>query len=43
MELLGRLYERFNARNMEGMLATMYRDIMWANDTEGGYVVGQAA
>jgi hypothetical protein len=36
MELLGYLYERFNAREMEGPLATMYRDVMWANGMEVG-------
>ena len=40
IELLGRLYERFNARDMTAVLATMHRDVLWANGMEGGYVRG---
>lgn len=32
-ELLKRLYERFNARDMD-------RDVVWANGLEGGHVYG---
>ena len=39
-ELLERLYDRFNARDMEAALATMYTDVMWANGLEGGHVRG---
>ena len=39
-DLLKRLYEHFNARDMEAALATMHRDVMWANGLEGGYVYG---
>jgi hypothetical protein len=39
-ELLEHLYERFNARDMESVLTTMHRDVMWANGMEGGHVVG---
>ncbi len=39
-ELLGRLYDRFNARDMEAVLATMHRDVVWANGMEGGHVRG---
>ena len=39
-ELLVRLYDRFNARDMEAVLATMHRDVVWANGLEGGYVYG---
>jgi hypothetical protein len=38
--LLGRLYDHFNARDMEAALATMRRDVVWANGIEGGYVHG---
>jgi SnoaL-like domain len=30
----------FNARDMEAALATMYRDVVWANGLEGGHVYG---
>ena len=39
-ELLEHLYDRFNARDMEAVLATMHRDVVWANGLEGGYVHG---
>lgn len=39
-ELLERLYDRFNTRDMEAVLATMHRDVMWANGLEGGHVHG---
>lgn len=40
-ELLKRLYDRFNARDMEALLATMHSDVIWANGMEGGHVRGQ--
>lgn len=40
MELLEHLYGRFNARDMEAVLAGMHRDVVWANGLEGGYVYG---
>jgi ketosteroid isomerase-like protein len=40
-ELLEHLYDRFNARDMEAVLATMHPDVMWANGMEGGHVHGQ--
>ena len=39
-ELLERLYDRFNARDIEAALATMHPDVMWANGLEGGHVHG---
>jgi hypothetical protein len=39
-ELLEHLYDRFNARDMEAVLATMHRDVIWANGLEGGHVYG---
>jgi ketosteroid isomerase-like protein len=39
-EILARLYERFNARDMEAVLTTMHRDVAWANGMEGGHVHG---
>jgi hypothetical protein len=38
---LSRIYERFNARDMETVLAAMHDDVLWANGMEGGYVQGQ--
>ncbi len=37
-ELLERLYDRFNARDMEAVLAAMHKDVMWANGMDGGHV-----
>lgn len=39
-ELLKHLYDRFNARDMEAVLATMHQDVIWANGLEGGHVYG---
>ncbi len=39
-ELLEHLYDRFNARDMEAVLAIMHRDVVWANGLEGGHVYG---
>lgn len=39
-EILERLYDRFNARDMEAALAAMHRDVVWANGMEGGHVHG---
>lgn len=39
-ELLEHLYDRFNARDIEAALATMHRDVVWANGMEGGHVYG---
>lgn len=41
IELLKRLYERFNARDMEALLAAMHEDVVWANGMEGGHVHGR--
>jgi hypothetical protein len=41
VELLRRVYERFNARDMETVLAAMHEDVTWANGMEGGYVHGR--
>ena len=41
-ELLMHLYDRFNARDMEALLATMHQDVVWANGLEGGHVYGHA-
>lgn len=41
VELLERLYDRFNARDMDALLATMHEDVAWANGMEGGHVYGR--
>jgi len=41
-ELLTKLYKCFNARNVDGALATLHPDVAWDNDLEGGYVHGHA-
>lgn len=40
---LKHLYERFNARDVEAVLAAMQPDVQWANSTEGGHLVGHDA
>ena len=41
VELLKRVYNRFNARDMETVLAALHQDVIWANGMEGGYVHGR--
>ena len=41
VELLKRVYDRFNARDMETVLAAMHEDVIWANGMEGGQVRGR--
>src|ERR1700748_1583440 len=41
VELLKHVYEHFNARDMETVLATMHEDVVWANGMEGGHVHGR--
>ena len=38
---LKRVYERFNARDMETVLAAMHENVVWANGMEGGHVHGR--
>jgi hypothetical protein len=40
-ELLKRVYDRFNARDIESVLAAMHADVIWANGMEGGHVRGR--
>jgi len=39
-ELLRRAYSAFNARDLDGALATMQPDVVWPNGMEGGLVHG---
>jgi len=41
VELLKLLYDRFNARDMEAVLAALHENVTWANGMEGGYVHGR--
>lgn len=41
--LIKHIYERFNARDIEGVLATLSADVAWANGMEGGHVHGHEA
>jgi hypothetical protein len=43
VEFLERLYERFNARDIEAVLAALDPDVTWANGMEGGHVHGREA
>jgi hypothetical protein len=38
IQLLKQLYDRFNARDMDALLAAMDPDVIWANGMDGGYV-----
>ncbi len=37
------IYERFNARDIDGVLAALADDVAWANGMDGGHVHGLAA
>ncbi len=41
VETLRRLYDRFNARDIERVLEAMHEDVMWANGMQGGHVHGR--
>ncbi len=40
---LTRMYERFNARDIDGVLASLADDVAWANGMDGGHEHGLAA
>ena len=40
VELVGRLYDCFNARDMETLLSAMQEDVIWANGMDGSHVHG---
>jgi ketosteroid isomerase-like protein len=42
-ELLRSMYDAFNARDIDGVLATMAEDVDWPNGWEGGRVTGHDA
>jgi len=43
IQMLRRLYEAFNEREIETVLAVMHSDVDWPNGWEGGRVHGKAA
>lgn len=43
IEILERIYARFNARDIDGVLAELTEDVAWANGMEGGHVHGREA
>jgi len=42
-EFLEQVYQRFNARDIEFVLAALHPDVTWANGMEGGYLHGREA
>lgn len=43
VELLKRIYDRFNARDIDSVLAMLADDVTWANGMDGGHVHGREA
>ncbi|MDQ1452831.1 MAG: hypothetical protein QOK38_2697 [Acidobacteriaceae bacterium] len=43
IEFLRHIYDRFNARDIEAVLAALHQDVVWANGMEGGHVHGRDA
>ena len=43
VDVLKRMYDRFNARDIDGVLASLAEDVAWANGMDGGHVHGRAA
>ena len=43
VDILTRMYDRFNARDIDGVLAVLADDVAWANGMEGGHVQGREA
>ena len=41
IEFLKQLYDRFNTRDIELVLAALDPSVMWANGMEGGHVNGR--
>ncbi len=39
-QLIRHIYERFNARDIDGVLAALSDDVAWANGMDGGHVHG---
>lgn len=43
VQLVRKLYDCFNARNIDGVLVALAEDIAWANGMDGGHVHGHNA
>ena len=43
IKVLERIYDRFNARDIDGALTTLTDNVVWANGMDGGYVHGREA
>ena len=43
IELLERIYDRFNARDLDGVLGALADDVAWANGMDGSHVHGREA
>ena len=43
LDVLKRMYDRFNARDIDGVLAALADDVAWANGMDGGHVHGREA
>ncbi len=43
VEVLRRIYDRFNARDIDGVLAVLADDVAWANGMDGDHVRGLEA
>ncbi len=41
--MLERLYDRFNARDIDAVLEALTEDVVWANGMDGGHVHGHEA
>lgn len=42
-DVLKRMYAGFNARDIDGVLAALADDVVWANGMDGGHVHGREA
>src|SRR6478609_1894340 len=43
VKVLERIYDRFNARDIDAVLAVLTDDVAWANGMDGGHVHGHQA
>jgi nuclear transport factor 2 (NTF2) superfamily protein len=43
VDLLKRIYDRFNARDIDSVLTALTDDVAWANGMDGGHVHGREA
>jgi ketosteroid isomerase-like protein len=43
IEVLKRIYDLFNKRDIDGVLAVLAHDVVWANGMDGGHVHGREA